>query len=368
LILFRKAHSIRNTGRVASWLHGVARRTALKANGARKTMANDQTLNLEAVSPHDASADAQRRDLECLLDEEIAALPAIYRLPIVLCELEGLSGKEASRQLGWPEGTVTGRLTRGRRKLRDALVRRGVSATMVGMIGMMARESAGSPTPKLLQTTIHGARLLASGKATAGEAFSTRVVALTKGVMKSMFLTKLTGTLLAACAVATAGVLLKETSKPPAAPMIVAPAPTKVAAALDPSVPEELRAEVRDLLVNAKQPMSTEQAIRVVEEKHLSEPGPERPHGGFDSEEERAAHMEAEAAMMQENASRREDPGGFNNEEERVSHVKAEAEFMQTEGKAARTGEHGGFSSGQERASHIAEEKSLMQQNGEDPN
>jgi len=35
------------------------------------------------------------------VDEEVRRLPAEYRLPIILCGLEGRSLEDAARQLGW---------------------------------------------------------------------------------------------------------------------------------------------------------------------------------------------------------------------------------------------------------------------------
>ena len=56
-------------------------------------------------------------------ESELHALPDPYRVPIVLCDLEGKTRKEAARQLGWAEGTVASRLARGRALLGKRLAR-----------------------------------------------------------------------------------------------------------------------------------------------------------------------------------------------------------------------------------------------------
>src|SRR5436190_933782 len=66
------------------------------------------------------------RDAQPILDQELSRLPEKYRVPIVLCDLEQKSHKEAARQLGWPQVTLSGRLSRGRDLLATRLSRRGV--------------------------------------------------------------------------------------------------------------------------------------------------------------------------------------------------------------------------------------------------
>ena len=48
--------------------------------------------------------------MQAVLDEELGRLPDHYRGVIVLCDLEGMTRKEAARQLGIPEGSVASRL------------------------------------------------------------------------------------------------------------------------------------------------------------------------------------------------------------------------------------------------------------------
>src|SRR5262249_60436326 len=65
------------------------------------------------------------RELLALVDEEVRRLPEVYRLPVILCCLEGRSQEEAARQLGWTPGSVKGRLERGRARLHHRLGRGG---------------------------------------------------------------------------------------------------------------------------------------------------------------------------------------------------------------------------------------------------
>jgi RNA polymerase sigma factor (sigma-70 family) len=125
LVLFRRARSVRNRGSIASWLHGVALRNARRANvEAARRRRIEARHGRSSVRPPD---DAGRHDLASLVHRELDRLPEKYRAPIVLCYLEGLTHERASQQLGWPIGTVRGRLSRARDLLRKRLSRRGIT-------------------------------------------------------------------------------------------------------------------------------------------------------------------------------------------------------------------------------------------------
>src|SRR5262245_55858893 len=113
LTLVRKAAAIRNRASVACWLHGVAFRLArrLREEQARRVPG-------QAEQPSRDPADrASGQELQAVLDEELDQLSEAYRLPLVLCYLQGRTRDEAAEHLGWSLGTLKRRLGRGRKLL-----------------------------------------------------------------------------------------------------------------------------------------------------------------------------------------------------------------------------------------------------------
>jgi len=189
LVLVRKARSLRSRAVLGDWLHGVARRTALKAKGA----AAHRRLKEQAMAkPETQGGVPSRDDWLPVLDDELSSLPEKYRLPIVLCELEGRTRQEAAKQLGWPEGTVAGRLARARTMLAKRLTRRGVILPAGALAAIVPTKMASAHVPAMLvSNTIKAATLVAAGELTAEGVISAKVATLTGEVMKALLLSKL---------------------------------------------------------------------------------------------------------------------------------------------------------------------------------
>jgi RNA polymerase sigma factor (sigma-70 family) len=148
LVLARKAASVKPRHALSAWLYGVARRLALKGRGvkARQTRLR-RPLLLPPADPHPSPLDElSARELLAIFEEELQRLPATYRLPLILCCLEGRSQEEAAQQLGWTAGSVKGRLERGRARLHARLQRRGLTLVAALLAAEAAR--AGTPTVK----------------------------------------------------------------------------------------------------------------------------------------------------------------------------------------------------------------------------
>src|SRR5262249_12053485 len=174
-----------------NWLYGVAHQTALKARTRAANRRVRERQVMEMPEPVTTEPDLWS-DLQPLLDQELSHLPDKYRIAIVLCDLEGKTRKEAARQLGVPEGTLAARVARARVMLAKRLRRHGL-VMAGGALGMMFSQkmaSAGVPA-SVVSSTIKVASSFAAGQAVATAVVSTRVAALTEGVLKSMLLSKL---------------------------------------------------------------------------------------------------------------------------------------------------------------------------------
>jgi hypothetical protein len=176
--------------------------------------------------PEPTAAEVREADVQRVVDEELNRLPDHYRGVVVLCDLEGMTRREAARHLGIPEGSVASRLARARVMLAKRLTQRGVVCSGGSVAAVPSAGSASASAPSaLVASTIKAASLLAAGQA-AG-VVSAKVTALTEGMVKAMFVTKIKGVLavvLVVAALAGAARLIYQTQAAEQ-PIATAPVP-----------------------------------------------------------------------------------------------------------------------------------------------
>jgi RNA polymerase sigma factor (sigma-70 family) len=191
LVLVRKAAGLRSRELVGNWLYGVAYRTAMKARAMSAKRRTKERQATEVARSGDGQENWVSDELLGQLDRELSRLPEVYRVPLVLCELEGRGRREVARALGLPEGTLSWRLAQAKKTLARKLSRHG-PALSVGAVAAVLSQGAASAalSAPLLKSTTKAGLQLAAGHAVAC-VVPPKVVALTQGVLKAMLLTKL---------------------------------------------------------------------------------------------------------------------------------------------------------------------------------
>jgi RNA polymerase sigma factor (sigma-70 family) len=185
LALARHAVSIRRGASLAAWLYGVAFRVAMKVRKRSRQQCLPEPVadNLAAPSADDWSW----REVLGVLDEEVQRLPEPYRHVFVECCLNERSGPEVAHALGLKEGTVSSRLARARRQLRERLALRGV--TLSAVLAVVGLASAPRLSAALVRTTARAALRLAAGDGAAG-VVPERILSLARGVTPTMLFTR----------------------------------------------------------------------------------------------------------------------------------------------------------------------------------
>jgi RNA polymerase sigma factor (sigma-70 family) len=190
LVLAFKAHTIRKRDALGPWLYAVAARISRRARSLSHRP-GEQPLPpavLDLCAPGRSNLEAA--ELHSVLDEEVARLPEVYRRAIVLCYFEGKTQEEAALELGWPKGTVSGRLARAKDLLRARLTRRGF-APSAGLLGRMLSEGHKPPTvpAALVDGAVRSAVGVVLGRGE-GLAASSTVMALARNALRTMLLAR----------------------------------------------------------------------------------------------------------------------------------------------------------------------------------
>lgn len=207
IVLAKKARSVHKPEQLSHWLYGVARHAALNVRKMRKRRNNREHALGESTDVADPRTTSWN-ETRPMLDDEVARLPEKYRLPVLLCCLQGLSHQEAARQLAWPIGTVAGRLSRGKELLRKRLLKRGVMISPTVLSLCLAQDVlAAKPSEALVASTL-GQLFVGSSVGIGGVAQSPMLLAIAQGVIKDLFLIRLMQVMvvIAGVALACAGI------------------------------------------------------------------------------------------------------------------------------------------------------------------
>ena len=136
LKVFRKIDMFRGDSALSSWIYRITFNTAMSRLRRTKAMRQAEadeieigtTINGDMPSAHDpadwtnmADESMLRSQLRARLAAAVVELPAIYREPVILRDLKGLSTEEASVKLRVKDQTLKSRLHRGRLLLREKL-------------------------------------------------------------------------------------------------------------------------------------------------------------------------------------------------------------------------------------------------------
>jgi len=191
LVLARRAAAVRPREQVGNWLYGVAYRTALKARtvlARRRSRERQVDVMPEPTAPPAAPAWG---DLQAVIDEELARLPAKLRVPVVLCDLEGRAQREVARHLNVPPATLATRLATARRALAARLTRRGVTLSGGALAGLLCTHASASAVPPVLVGGLARAAEVVAGGGPVEALVSANAVHLSEGVLRMMLLAKL---------------------------------------------------------------------------------------------------------------------------------------------------------------------------------
>ena len=135
LKVFRKIDAFRGDSALSSWIFRITFNTAMSRLRRSKAMRNAEATDIEIGAPTDDAPAAfdpadwsnladdamLRSELRERLAAAVIALPEIYREPVILRDLNGLSTEEASSKLQIKDQTLKSRLHRGRLLLRERL-------------------------------------------------------------------------------------------------------------------------------------------------------------------------------------------------------------------------------------------------------
>lgn len=126
---FRSLKNFEGRSSFKTWLYRIASNTCLTVSQERQkqkksflSLIVDWFTRPGTPDPGKILEEEEyQRELQEAIREKIARIPDVYRLPVILKDIEGKSLDEISEILELKEGTVKSRINRGRKLLQEAL-------------------------------------------------------------------------------------------------------------------------------------------------------------------------------------------------------------------------------------------------------
>jgi RNA polymerase sigma factor (sigma-70 family) len=189
LVLVRRAATIRGAHSLGGWLHKVAYRVAVQA---RVEVARRRSLERKVAKMERAETDAEEmsEELRAALHDEVARLPDRYRLPVVLCYLEGRTHAHAAHDLRCGEATLRRTLAAARDRLRRRLSRRGLAPAAPVLGVLLAREASGAVPEAWNSAALRAAMSVGTQRTIVAGAVSATASAVAREVIRTMGFSK----------------------------------------------------------------------------------------------------------------------------------------------------------------------------------
>ncbi len=122
-----KIDSFRGDSKPSTWVYSVAMNLGLNRLRRMKRiqfLPEDAEEPITEETPESLLTEAlDRQETEERVQQELMNLPDSYRVPLLLLYYDRMSYREMSEKLGLPEGTLKSLVHRGKRILRDRLVK-----------------------------------------------------------------------------------------------------------------------------------------------------------------------------------------------------------------------------------------------------
>ncbi len=208
LVLAKKAKSLTNIELLSGWLYRVAVLVCKQMIRAKiRARTREEKYAMQAtVESAEASALSEREGIRALdengllVHSTVASLSDMYRIPITAHYLEGKTAREIADALGISQTSVSTRISRGLKKIRRTLMRRGVLGVSVIVLVKYFGTTAAGAVPSTLSTSLSTLTAQSAASATAAAAAGMAI--------KTMLLAKAKATtgIVAAITVAAGGI------------------------------------------------------------------------------------------------------------------------------------------------------------------